>query len=223
MPGLDIRARLDGIRADLLERVRRSVRFERREAIAIVVLVALVVCGAGLSYARARPADAGSLAPVEPAAEQDGAAMAAGQIVVHVVGAVRKPGVYDFPDGARVVDAVKAAGGFTKRADRQQINLARPLVDGEQLVIPARGSAASGAVGPGPTAGGTGAAGSTKVNINLATAADLETLPGIGPVLAERIVAYREQHGPFRSVTDLQKVSGIGPKIYEGLEPVVTV
>jgi len=180
---------------------------------------ALVVAGSLVAYVRAHPASAAPLAPV--GVPSSIAESPPGDIVVHVVGAVRKPGVYTFTQGARVVDAVRAAGGFTSAADQQAINLARPLVDGEQIVVPRHGEApASGAPA---TAAGGGVSSGGKVNINSASAGELEQLPGIGPVLAQRIVEYRTQHGPFRTVKDLTKVPGIGEKKFSSLEPYVTV
>ena len=151
--------------------------------------------------------------PSEPDAQPTGyptaaieSAPAARMLVVDVVGAVRSPGVVELPAGSRVMDAVSAAGGLRKGAIAG-VNLARPLVDGEQIVV----GAAAVAVGGG------------KVNLNLASASDLEELPGIGPVLAERIVDYRESHGPFRSVAELDAVSGVGPAVLANLRELVSV
>ncbi|HEX9774670.1 MAG TPA: ComEA family DNA-binding protein [Actinomycetota bacterium] len=196
------------LRARLLD----ALRFSPREVVVLGLLAALVVTGAVLAYVRARPV--ASSAALTPAAASSSEPAAAGlPIVVHVVGEVKRPGVYELLEGDRVIDAVRAAGGFVKGADRGAINLARPLADGEQVVIPAksRGSAPAGADEPG------------LVNINTASQADLESLPGIGPVLAQRIMDYREQHGGFRSVEDLKNVSGIGDKTFASLEPLVTV
>jgi competence protein ComEA len=205
--------------AALRARVAELLRFHPREVSALVVLGLLLLIGAGLAYARARPAAA--VAPPSGVSAQSSSAepsTAATTIVVHVVGAVRHPGVYDFTQGARVVDAVRAAGGFAAGADEQAVNLARALVDGEQIVVLKKGEA------PPPAAsGGGGATQGATVNINSATEADFENLPGIGPVLAQKIVDYREQHGPFRSVQDLMKVSGIGQKKFESLQAYVTV
>jgi len=200
------------------DRLVSRLRFHPREAGALAVLGLLLLIGAGLAYVRARPAAA--IAPPSGApsiaASADPSAAAA-TIVVHVVGAVRRPGVYDFSQGARVVDAVRAAGGFLRDADPQGINLARPLVDGEQIVVPKEGEAP-----PAATGGGGGQPGG-KVNINSATEADFENLPGIGPVLAQKIVDYRDQHGPFQTIQDLMKVSGIGPKKFDSLQALVMV
>lgn len=138
-----------------------------------------------------------------------------GELTVHVVGRVRRPGIVTLPAGSRVMDAVAAAGGLRGRADTVDVNLARLVVDGEQIVVGrAQPSGRSGSQ-PG-TSGGL-------VNLNQATAADLEALPGIGPVLAERIVAWREAHGPFPSVDVLGEVSGIGDVLLENLRPLVHV
>lgn len=192
------------------------LRFHPREVVALGVLGLLILGGAGLAYVRARPAAA--IAPAPIAVQSLASETPAARLWVHVVGAVKRPGVYRFADGARVFDAVRAAGGFAPGADRAAVNLARKLADGEQVVVPKRGEA------PPPAATGGGSSGQgAKVNINNAGARELEALPGIGQVLAERIVAYRDQHGPFRNVRDLMKVSGIGPKKFESIEPYVTV
>lgn len=135
------------------------------------------------------------------------------QIVVHVAGAVLQPGVYELPDGARVHEALAAAGGAVPGADTDQLNLAAVLADGQKVYVPREGEHVG-------SADGTDAASPpVAVSINRASARELEALPGIGPVLASRIVAYRNAHGPFRSVDDLINVSGIGPKLLEQLRP----
>lgn len=168
--------------------------------------------------------------------------------VVYVVGAVAHAGVVRVPDGARVDDAVAAAGGATAEADLSRVNLARPVVDGERLYVPtvgetdvpaelpvdggsgagagaAGGSAGGGAGGAGAGGAGAGAdAGSgAVVDLNTADATTLETLPGIGPALAQRILAWREEHGGFRSVEDLLEVSGIGDARFAELQDRVRV
>jgi competence protein ComEA len=143
------------------------------------------------------------VAPVRPQA----APRRAGQpIVVDVVGAVRAPGLYHLPDGARVADAVAQAGGLSRRADRNAVNLAARVADGQQVVVAARGSpgAATGA-GSGSSAPGA------PVSLSAATVEQLDTLPGIGPVTAQKIVAFRQQHGPFTSVEGIDAIPGIGP------------
>ncbi len=158
-------------------------------------------------------------------------------LTVHVVGQVRKPGVIKLPAGSRVTDAVAKAGGALHGADLAAVNLARPLTDGEQVRIPKPGESAApvGGGSGGPTVGGGsgGPSGATpggpvggadaKVDLNRATAAELEELPGVGPVLAQRIVDWRTEHGRFANVDELGEVSGIGEKIFAQLQPKVTV
>lgn len=145
------------------------------------------------------------------------------RVVVHVAGQVHAPGIVELAAGARVHEAVAAAGGATDTADLAAINLARPVVDGEQVYVPGAGEslppAASGA-----GSGGTGqAAVPGPVDLNRSTLADLDVLPGIGPVLAQRIVDWREQHGRFTVVDELGEVAGIGPTLLERLRPLVAV
>ncbi|SPT52533.1 ComE operon protein 1 [Actinomyces bovis] len=158
----------------------------------------------------------------------------AGEVTVHVTGAVSSPGVIRLPTGARVADAVEAAGGATTEADTQALNLARVLTDGEQVRVPKPGEspppgAAGNGTGDGGSSGGTssngdgGAGSGRRVNVNTADATALEALPGIGPTLAKRIVAYRKEHGPFAAVDDLTDVPGIGPAVLEGLRQEATV
>lgn len=152
-------------------------------------------------------------------------------IVVHVIGAVTRPGVHELPAGSRVVDAVGAAGGLTAAADSARLNLAEPLGDGARLWVPAVGeqdgpdvvSATPGAVGPGVGApGGTGPQAAT-VDINTADVAGLQALPGIGPSLAAAIVEHRNRSGPFATVDGLDSVAGIGPAKLEQVRPMARV
>ncbi|HEY7717992.1 MAG TPA: ComEA family DNA-binding protein, partial [Pedococcus sp.] len=152
----------------------------------------------------------------------------AGTLVVHVVGQVRRPGVLTLPAGARVGDALAKAGGALRGADLGAVNLARPLTDGEQLRIPRPGEVLAGPPGPatepGTGGGGSGVGGGPgPVNLNTATAAVLEELPGVGPVLAQRILDWRTEHGRFTSVDELAEVSGIGEKMFAQLQGKVTV
>lgn len=149
---------------------------------------------------------------------------------VHVVGAVKSPGVYAIPPDSRVNDAVKAAGGLTRKADATKVNLARSLVDGEQIVIPRKGEVEPGDSGVSAddsqlyrTETSSGVASDGTVNINRATAEELQGLPGIGEVMAERIVANRDAEGPFTSPEDVKRVSGIGDKKYEAIADLITV
>jgi competence protein ComEA len=152
-------------------------------------------------------------------------------VTVHVVGAVRMPGVYTLHKGARAADAVQAAGGFLGDAAPAALNLARLVEDGEQVVVPTAAEVAAGATagspGGGAGAAGAGAGGAAavggKVNLNTANATQLDALPGVGPATAAKIVADRETNGPFRSPDDLMRVPGIGAKKYDALKDLVTV
>ncbi|GAB3821078.1 hypothetical protein GCM10028820_28560 [Tessaracoccus terricola] len=142
---------------------------------------------------------------------------------VHVLGAVVSPGVVAVPEGAIVADALTAAGGLLPEADPAQLNLAARLADGQQVIVGTRDQPQGDVRGqPAPDSPG-GQEQPGKVNLNTATQGRLEELPGVGPVLAGEIIAWREANGGFSSVADLQEVSGIGPKTYEALEPLVTV
>jgi competence protein ComEA len=152
-------------------------------------------------------------------------------VVVHVAGAVARPGVYTLPAGSRVVDAVAAAGGAVRGADLAALNLAVVLVDTEQVFVPLLGRDGSRALvaprlrpGAGAGSAGTGSAGPTaKVNLNTATADQLDALPGVGPATAASIVDHRTRHGPFASVDDLLDVPGIGEAKLAALRDLVTV
>lgn len=189
-------------------------------ALAVIGIVAALV--AAMFFWRARPA----AVPAPPAPTPAGVSEAASAtptdsvVVVHVGGKVREPGVFTLPAGSRVVDAVEAAGGAKRGADTGTLNLARPLTDGEQILVGVPGADPS-AAPPGPEDADDAAA--PQLDLNTATVEDLEELPGIGPVLAERIVDYRAQHGGFRSVDQLQGVSGIGPKRFADIKDKVRV
>jgi competence protein ComEA len=143
-------------------------------------------------------------------------------IVVHITGAVPRPGVYALPEGARVQDVISAAGGFLAEADKEFINLARILEDGEMLDIPyAEGFSP---VIPTPVQTViTSGSDTDLVNINTASSFELEALPGIGPTTAQKIIAYRDANGPFVSIEDIINVSGIGPGTYERIKDLITV
>jgi competence protein ComEA len=142
----------------------------------------------------------------------------AARVVVHVAGAVASPGLYTLDGGARVADALSAAGGAAEDADLEHLNLARVVVDGEQVRVPSIGEPAIGE----PAVGGA-ASTDGRVNINIANVAELDRLPGVGPVLAARIVEYRDAHGPFASVDALDDVSGVGPALLEKVRAAATV
>jgi competence protein ComEA len=177
---------------------------------AALLLVLLVVAGRFLLHAGAARAPVQALPrlPAAPAAPSNPTLL-----VIDVVGAVRHAGLQRLPQGARIADAIARAGGATRRADLAQVNLAAPLADGEQVVVPARGSP--------PAAGAAPAAPAGPVHLSTATAEQLDTLPGIGPVTAEKIVAYRQQHGAFRSVAELDAIPGIGPARIDQLKGLV--
>lgn len=136
------------------------------------------------------------------------------EVFVHIIGAVNNPGLYQLHDGDRAVDAVAAAGGLAADADQAQLNLARFVSDGEQIIVPRVGEVPPPAATGGGTAGGTGGG---SININTADAAALEDLPGVGPALAERIVQWRDSNGSFTAVEDLLNVTGIGQKKLDGM------
>jgi len=182
-----------------------------------IVLAVLVLVGHRLAQTGAARAPEVA-APLEPVKTP---ARPAAKILVHVVGAVRSPGLYRFPDGARVADAVARAGGASRRASLASINLAAPLVDGTQVLVPRRMRAgASDGTAP-ATVGPSGVTGS-KVSLSSATLEELDALPGVGPITAQKIIDYRTAHGPFASVDDLDAVPGIGPTRIEQLRDLVT-
>ena len=141
------------------------------------------------------------------------------RLVVHVVGAVRRPGLYRLVHGARIADAVRRAGGATRRADLSLVNLAAQVSDGSQVVVPRREVVESGAASQAGESG-VGAPGG-PVHLNTATLDELDALPGVGPVTAQKILDYREQHGAFSSVDDLDAIPGIGPARLEQLRELV--
>lgn len=143
-------------------------------------------------------------------------------IRIHVSGAVHQPAVYELPPGSIVQDAINIAGGPASDADLDHINLALELQDQQQVYVPRQGETNPPPPVSGGEPGGGGAVG-TLININTATAAELERLPRIGPVTAQRIVEYREANGPFETIEDIQNVAGIGPATFEGLKDLITV
>lgn len=173
----------------------------------LVVLSAAV--GIGIMRGQAQPMQT---VPIDASAEENAVS---GELYVHVLGQVAEPGLYVLDTDARVVDALAAAGGTLDDADLQAVNLARPLSDGEQLIVPVIGAAAED--------GGTSSAGDGLVDLNNADQSELETLPGIGPALAQRIIDWREENGRFLSVDDLLVVSGIGDKVLASLKDLVRV
>ena len=176
-------------------------------AYAIAAVLVLLLGARELGHARASTPAAPAARAAPPGAVAISAASSSA--LVDVTGAVRRPGVYTLRDGDRVQDAVRHAGGPTGRADLESINLAAKVVDGQQIVVPRRG--VQGSPGAAAVATGTVAAGA-PVSLNTATAEQLDTLEGVGPATAQKILAWRKEHGGFRSVEDLGQVPGIGPK-----------
>jgi competence protein ComEA len=174
---------------------------------AVLLAAALLVAGRQLAGAgatsSARPADERPLEAVEAAAPA--------ALVVHVVGAVHRPGLYRLRDGSRIADAVRRAGGATKRADLSLVNLAAPVADGVQVVVPRRVPAGAAA------AAGSAQAPAGPVHLNTATLEQLDELPGVGPATAQKILDFRQEHGAFTSVDELDAVPGIGPARLEQL------
>jgi competence protein ComEA len=172
-------------------------RLEARPAIALIAALALILV---IAWRSLDPA----VAPLPRASIVPGGSDLA-EVVVHVTGAVASPGVVSLETGSRVEDAVSLAGGLTTDADESAVNLARFVVDGEQIYVPRIGET------------------DQTLNLNRASAAELEALPGVGPVLAERIVADRDAHGPYASIEDLNRVSGIGDSVIAKIAEVATV
>ena len=178
----------------------RLASLSRRELIGVVVVAAVTLGAAGLWYSRSLPKPVEVLAEPRPSpasvAGTPTSSASAAPILVDVAGWVRRPGVYEFVSGARVIDAIEAAGGARPGAELQALNLAAPLADGTQILVLLQGATPVSAVGSGSVGGVAGG----LVNVNTATAAELESLPGIGEVTAQAIIDYRTENGPFASV-----------------------
>jgi competence protein ComEA len=176
--------------------------------------LAILLLGARYLHQAAAPAPAAPTARGVPSVRVD-RSQGYGAIV-HVAGAVRRPGVYRFAAGARVEDAVRRAGGPTRHADLAALNLAAKVADGVQILVPRKGAApaavAAAGGGTGGSAGSVAGAPAAPIDLNTATLEQLDTLDGVGPATAQKILAYRQAHGGFRSVDELDQVSGIGPK-----------
>jgi competence protein ComEA len=210
---MGIRERLEGL--------------SRGELVGLVVVVAITMAGAALWYVRSLPkpvtitAGTPEADPASGPAPSEAASPSGTPIIVDVTGWVREPGVYQFASGDRVIDAVEQAGGARPGADLSLLNLAAPLADGTQVVVGKQGAGGPAAIAPG--AAGSGTSGGGLINVNTASATELEALSGIGEVLAAAIVDYRTDNGPFVSVDDLESVSGIGPATLEEIRDQVTV
>jgi competence protein ComEA len=216
-----------------------------RPRLALHVALGLAVCLLGARYVLARSPSAGEGGGAVTARGGGGAGgsegvgqgsgggeagvsverAGGGRVTVHVAGAVRRPGVYRLAPGARVDDALRRAGGARRGADLTAVNLAAKLEDGRQVLVPERAPAptAAGAVAPPGAATAPAAGVAAPINLNTATLEQLDTLDGVGPGIAQRILDYREQHGGFERVEDLGEVPGIGAKRLATLTPLVTV
>jgi competence protein ComEA len=181
----------------------------------VPLVVLLTVAGSRLAGVGASRGPASATPLTRVGGSAPGGPAPAQRLVVHVVGAVRRAGLFRLQDGSRVADAITRAGGATRRADLAAVNLAAPLVDGQQVVVPRRGP-------PGTSAPPGAPASGSKVSLGAATVEQLDGLPGIGPVTAQKIVDWRTTHGPFGSVDDLDDVPGIGPAKVDQLRDLVT-
>ncbi|MEV6164058.1 ComEA family DNA-binding protein [Streptomyces sp. NPDC052052] len=224
-------------RIPLWLQLRCGLELKTLAALAVVLIAAAAFAAAHFLSARPHPVHVSD--PVDEAAHArtpvpvpDGAAVPepspgpppatgpGGHIVVDVSGKVRRPGIHQLPSGARVADALRAAGGARRGVDLTGLNRARVLMDGEQIVVGAPPGPPD-VGGTGGNAGGSGDPTTGPVSLNRATVEQLDTLPGVGPVLARHIIDYRTQHGGFRSVDELREVNGIGDRRFADLQPLV--
>ena len=186
-----------------------AVEFTRREQIMLILIAVVIIAASGVVF-WPRETSGPAVTSPPPAAEHNTEPVKHNNVVVYVTGAVRNPGVISMTPGSRVIDAVNLLGGPTETANLNGINLAAPLADGQQVHVPSR-EESEGAPAPGRSPGG-------KININTADAAALDTLPGVGPGTAQKIIDYRKTKGPFSSLEDLKKVPGIGENKYQNLK-----
>jgi competence protein ComEA len=205
----------------LLERLKEKWRdfceknglyFTPAQIISLVVLFILLLIGIFLHYYNSRPAEIEEI-PLETGENTVSAKESESKIVVHVAGAVNRPGVYVFPSGSRVYEAIQKAGGETRDADTDSLNLARIVKDGERIYLPRKGEEVKTSVEQAED----------KLDLNSASLGELEELPGIGEELAKRIVDYREKNGPFTSIEDVMNVAGIGKKKFESIKDKICV
>lgn len=188
----------------------------RRHLLLAAVALVLLLLAARYLLPAGTATPAAPLPP--PPSPGTSAAGPSARVVVDVVGAVRLPGLYRLASGSRIADAIAHAGGATRKAELAQVNLAAPLADGEQVVVPARGAVTAATAAP-TTAGGT--APTAPIQLSTATLEQLDSLPGVGPATAQKILDYRTKHGAFSSVDELDAVPGIGPKRLEQLRDLV--
>jgi competence protein ComEA len=189
-----------------------SLPVSRRQAITVTLCLAVLLLLGARWLERSHTPSAPAAAPVRVRA---GPAVRP-KLIVDVAGAVRRPGLYRLPDGSRVADALERAGGATRKAFLEALNLAAPLVDGQQVLVPRK--LAGGVPATGATAASAAAG---PVSLSAATLEQLDTLPGVGPVTAQKILDYRTAHGAFRSIEELDAVPGIGPATIEELRELV--
>lgn len=206
-------------------------RFSRMHLSVIGVLLVLGLITAGWLLLRARPVAVASPGEVvtmstplhsAPTASPTTAERAT-RLVVHVLGEVRHPGLVKLAESSRVQDAIEAAGGLTGRADPGELNLAQPLADGQQVVIGTKSDPAGEVRDGGESGAGSGSSATATLDLNRTNQAQLEELPGVGPVTAQAILTWRQQHGRFNRIEELQEVDGIGPKTYAQIAPHVRV
>lgn len=190
--------------------------FSRRHLLVGALVAGIVLLVAGRYFAAAGTPSGDPPAARAPVARL---VLPAQRLVVHVVGAVHRPGLYRLDQGDRIADAVRRAGGATRAADLTAVNLAAPLADGTQVVVPRRIAAAAGSGTA--TAGTDSAAPAGPVHLNTATLEQLDELPGVGPVTAQKILDYRTTHGAFSSVDELDAIAGIGPARLDQLRDLV--
>ncbi|MDD2553924.1 MAG: ComEA family DNA-binding protein [Desulfotomaculaceae bacterium] len=205
------------------------IQIEKRQQLILLILVGIILFGGGYRLAQVQKGPA-----VEPALERPAPEQASVKnFSVHVIGAVTNPGVYRLPADQRIVDAVSLAGPLAE-ADLDALKLAAKIVDGQDIYVPFQGEqsgpapaggqpAAPDRAGGGVFSAGAGAGTAGLLNINTADQAQLDTLPGIGSALAQRIIQYRETNGPFQAIEDLKDVSGIGDKNFENMKDRITV
>ncbi|MFE0334136.1 helix-hairpin-helix domain-containing protein [Streptomyces sp. NPDC058955] len=213
--------------------VQTRCGLEPRSLAALAVVLGVAACAAGGFFWAGRPeqvrapeavrvAPAVASPPSVSASPSAAGGGASAKVVVDVGGKVRRPGVLTLPAGSRVADALRAAGGVRAGADLTGLNRARVLFDGEQVLVGVPGTAAGGGTAGGGTGAGAGASGGgVPLSLNTATVEQFDGLPGVGPVLARRLVDHRTEHGGFRSVEELREVDGIGERRYADLQPLV--
>ncbi|MFM6962745.1 MAG: helix-hairpin-helix domain-containing protein [Micrococcales bacterium] len=200
---------------ELRERLKSLIGAKLNTRLVVFTVVLAVGIIATLSALNAPKAYRVSASPVA----NPTVSIAAATIYVHVVGLVVHPGIYELDSGSRLFDAVFAAGGFSKNADQASVNLARELSDGEQVIISALGAGGFSMITTGQSPGlSTG-----LISLNRGSETELESLPRVGPALASRIIDWRTANGGFKNKRDLMKVAGIGPKLFAGIEKLVTL